>query len=115
MKLSECPVRVTIDVIQAKWKPIIVDALKTGPLRFGELLREVPEATRKVATEQLRGLEADGVIVRNASGKRWDGVEYSLSPYGKTLVPVLTSMAQWGQKHRARRKVGREHEKAEGF
>ena len=107
MKLSQCDVRVTIDVIRAKWKPIIVNALKPNPLRFGELLREIPEATRKVATEQLKELEADGVVLRNASGKRWDGVEYSLSDYGRTLVPVLALIAEWGQKHRARKQIRR--------
>ncbi|MBV9180828.1 MAG: helix-turn-helix transcriptional regulator [Acidobacteria bacterium] len=107
MKLSECQVRVTVDVIRAKWKPIIVNALKAKPLRFGQLLRELPEATRKVATEELRELEADGIVSRQASGKRWDGVEYSLTPYGKTLVPVLVLMAEWGAKHRMRKSASR--------
>ena len=49
MKLSECPVRATADVIDGKWKPMIVNALKAKPLRFGQLLRALPEASRKVA------------------------------------------------------------------
>ena len=102
MKLSECSVRVTADVIRGKWKPIIVNALKRKSLRFGKLLREMPEATRKVATQQLKELELDGIVCRRASAKRWDGVEYSLTPYGRTLVPVLALMAKWGVKHQAR-------------
>ena len=100
MRLSECPVRATIDVIDGKWKPIIVNALKQETLRFGQLRRQVPEAARKVLTEQLRELEDDGIIVRWTSEKRWERVEYSLSSYGRTLVPVLTQMAKWGKTHK---------------
>jgi DNA-binding HxlR family transcriptional regulator len=103
MKLSECPVRATADVIDGKWKPMIVNALKAKPLRFGQLLRALPEASRKVATEQLRGLESEGIISRTALGKRWERVEYSLTGYGRTLVPVLTLMADWGLKHQRRK------------
>jgi DNA-binding HxlR family transcriptional regulator len=105
MKLSECPVRATADVIDGKWKPMIVNALKAKPLRFGQLLRTLPEASRKVVTEQLRELELEGIISRTAFGNRWQRVEYSLTGYGRTLVPVLTLMADWGMKHQ-RRKSG---------
>jgi DNA-binding HxlR family transcriptional regulator len=100
MRLAACPVRATIDVIEGKWKPIIVNALKLGTLRFGQLRRHVPEASRKVLTDQLRELEADKVILREASEQRWERVTYKLSPYGRTLVPVLTVMAKWGKRHR---------------
>jgi DNA-binding HxlR family transcriptional regulator len=103
MKLSECPVRVTADVIDGKWKPMIVNALKAKPLRFGQLLRALPEASRKVATEQLHELEREGIISRTAFGNRWERVEYSLTRYGRTLVPVLTLMAGWGVKHQRRK------------
>jgi DNA-binding HxlR family transcriptional regulator len=100
MLLSECPVRATIDVVEGKWKPIIVNALKDGTLRFGELRREVPEASTKVVTAQLRELENDRIVARNGSEKKWERVEYSLTAYGRTLVPVLTLMAEWGETHR---------------
>jgi DNA-binding HxlR family transcriptional regulator len=100
MRLSECPVRATIDVIEGKWKPIVVNALKPGTLRFGQLRRHAPEATRKVLTEQLRELEKDQIISRKVFGQRWERVEYALTPYGRTLVPVLSLMAKWGTKHK---------------
>jgi DNA-binding HxlR family transcriptional regulator len=103
MKLSECPVRATADVIDGKWKPMIVNALKAKPLRFGQLLRTLPEATRKVATAQLRELEHEGIVSRTAFGNRWERVEYSLTGYGRTLVPVLSLMADWGMKHQRRK------------
>lgn len=100
MRLSDCPVRATIDVIEGKWKPIIVNALKLGTLRFGQLLRHAPEATKKVLTQQLRELEADQIISRRPSGQRWEQVDYALTPYGQTLVPVITLMAKWGKRHK---------------
>jgi DNA-binding HxlR family transcriptional regulator len=100
MYLADCPVRATIDVIEGKWKPIIVDVLKDRSLRFGDLRRHVPEASKKVLTEQLRELEVDRILSRNASAQAWQSVEYSLTAYGRTLVPVLTLMAKWGKAHK---------------
>ena len=100
MQLSECPVRPAIDVVEGKWKPIVVNALKAGRLRFGQLRRQVPEASRKVLTEQLRQLEGDQIISRKALGQKWERVEYELTAYGRTLVPVLTLMAKWGRRHK---------------
>ena len=100
MRLSECLVRTTIDVIDGKWKPIIVNELKDGMLRFGQLQRRVPEAARKVLTEQLRELEEDEIVSRKAAAQKWQRVEYALTPYGRTLAPVLSLMAKWGQIHR---------------
>jgi DNA-binding HxlR family transcriptional regulator len=107
MRLSECPVRTTIDVIEGKWKPIIVNSLKHGQLRFGMLRRELPEASQKVLTGQLRELERDGIIARRSSEKRWERVEYSLTPYGRTLIPVLTLMAKWGAVHKEKKEEAR--------
>jgi DNA-binding HxlR family transcriptional regulator len=82
---------------------MIVNAIKRKPLRFGQLLRALPEASRKVVTEQLRELEREGIISRVALGKRFERVEYSLTKYGRTLVHVLTVMAEWGVKHQRRK------------
>jgi DNA-binding HxlR family transcriptional regulator len=100
MYLSDCPVRATINVVDGKWKPIVLNALKLKTLRFGELRRHVPEATKKVLTEQLRELEQDQVIAREILGRRGERVEYRLTSYGRTLIPVLTLMAKWGKRHR---------------
>jgi DNA-binding HxlR family transcriptional regulator len=99
MRISECPVRTTADVIDGKWKPQIINSLKTGNMRFGRLRRSVPEATRKVITSQLRELEKDGIVLREVLALKPLQVQYSLTPYGRTLVPVLTEMAAWGKKH----------------
>lgn len=102
MRLLECPVRAAIDVIDGKWKPIIINALKAGPLRFGQLRREAPEATKKVLTAQLRDLERDEIICRKNHEEAEDHLKYALTAYGRTLVPILTHMAEWGTNHRKR-------------
>ena len=102
MHLSECPVRAAIDVIEGKWKPIIINALKSKPLRFGQLRRETPEATKKVLTAQLRELEKDEVICRQKFDEPEDHLRYALTAYGRTLVPILTHMAKWGAVHKER-------------
>jgi len=90
-----------VDVIEGKWKPIILFALKGGPRRFGELRREVPEAAQKVLTEQLREMEADGILARKIKTGKTPEVLYSLTSYGKTLMPILRAMAGWGRRHRS--------------
>ncbi|SRR5258708_5005898 len=107
MRLTDCPVRATIDVIEGKWKPIVLNALKTGTLRFGQLRRHVPEATRKVLTAQLRELEEDQIIARKVLGQRRERVDYTLTSYGQTLVPVLTRMAKWGITHKEKKGQGK--------
>jgi DNA-binding HxlR family transcriptional regulator len=110
MRLKDCLVRTTVDVLEGKWKPIILFALKGGARRFGELRREVPEAAQKVLTEQLRELEGDGVLARKIKPGKTPEVQYSLTSYGRTLMPILRAMAEWGRRHRSA-VLGRDEEK----
>src|SRR5215472_3989324 len=96
MKPEDCPVRVTVSVIGGKWKPLILFYLKHRTMRFNEFRRMIPEATKKVLTQQLRALERDGIITRKIYPEVPPRVEYSLSEYGESLRPVLASMADWG-------------------
>jgi DNA-binding HxlR family transcriptional regulator len=102
MDLSSCPVKVTADVISGKWKPLIIFALKAGPLRYSELRKQVPGPTHKVMTQQLRQFEHDLIVGRMIYAQVPPRVEYSLTAYGMTLTPVLQSMADWGEKHAGR-------------
>ena len=71
-----------------------------GTLRFNALRRRVPEVTQRMLTAQLRELEADGLVVRTVYAEVPPKVEYSLSPRGRTLVPVLDSLKRWGEANR---------------
>ncbi len=96
---SGCAVEVTLSVIGGVWKPIILFHLMTGKRRFMELTRRVPNATQSMLTSQLRELEADGVVIRHVYRKcrrRWN----TASEFGRTLVPVLLAMREWGETSR---------------
>jgi len=100
MILADCRVKITLDVLRGKWKPIIIKALKSGNLGYAELRRFVPEPTKKVLTDHLRELEQDRIISRITSTQRGVRAEYALTEYGLTLIPVLLVMREWGKTHR---------------
>ena len=100
-QLSRCPVITTLSVIGGKWKPAILWELTNADmLRFGELRKLIPEITQKMLTQQLRELEADHIVLRKVYAEVPPRVEYSLTDYGRTLTPLLSEMATWGQVHR---------------
>lgn len=104
---TNCPVKATMEIIDGKWKPIILYYLKEGTQRFGELQRLIPHITKKMLTQQLRELERDEIIVRLVYHQVPPKVEYSLAEYGKTLKPVLEMMAIWGSQHRLKSGAGK--------
>ena len=71
---------------------------KDTVLRFSELGRKIPDATPKMLTQQLRALESDGLIVRKVYPVVPPKVEYSLSEFGLSMVPIMESMYEWGQR-----------------
>ncbi|GHO96435.1 putative HTH-type transcriptional regulator YdeP [Reticulibacter mediterranei] len=94
---DKCGVETTIAVVGGKWKPMILYALLSGPRRFGELTRLIPEITQRMLTLQLRELEEDEVITREIYKQVPPKVEYSLTPLGRTVEPILSFMQQWGE------------------
>ena len=95
-KIFHCPVEAALDVIGGKWKPLILWALGDNVMRFGELLRGLPGVNAKMLTKQLRELEKDGVIRRNVYPEVPPRVEYSITEYGRTLIPILDALCNWG-------------------
>lgn len=92
-----CPVEETIKLIGGKYKSLILWHLMDGKLRFSEIKKLVPAATPKMLTQQLRELEADGLIQRTVYPVVPPKVEYSLSDFGKSISPVLHAMYDWGE------------------
>jgi len=92
-----CPVEATIEVIGGKWKPLILYYLFAGPQRFGQLRRAIPQVTQQMLTLQLRELEADGVVRRTVYAEVPPRVEYAVTPFGKTLEPIMEQMLAWGE------------------
>lgn len=93
-------VKVTLEVMGGKWKPLIMYLLVERTMRFSELQRSITGITQKMLTEQLRELERDGLISRKVYPQVPPKVEYSITKYGKTLLPVLETMHDWGKTHR---------------
>jgi DNA-binding HxlR family transcriptional regulator len=94
-----CPVQATINVLSGKWKVQILWRLSFGEMRFAELRRKLRTVSEKVLTDQLRQLEADGVIQRRASTSIPPAVTYSLNAEGEKLVPMLALLCDWGSAH----------------
>lgn len=97
---SLCPVTTTLSVIGGKWKPIILYIIKKDKKRFGEIKKMIPTITQKMLTQQLRELEEDHVIERKVYAVVPPKVEYSLTRYGRTLLPIMEAMAKWGASHK---------------
>lgn len=93
---THCPVNATITLIGGKYKALILWNLTRKTLRFSELRREAPAATPKMLTQQLRELEADGLVTREVFPVVPPKVEYSLTELGKSIRPVLEAMYGWG-------------------
>ena len=92
---NSCTLVHAMNIIGGKWKPIIIYLLANGPLRFGKLLLFIPNISKKVLTQQLRELEDDGIINRQRFAETPPRVEYTLSPRGIGLLPVLKQLSQW--------------------
>lgn len=94
-----CAVEAAIGLIDGKWKSIILWHLLSGTLRFNEIRRHVQNCTPKMLTNQLRELEADGLIVRKVYAVVPPKVEYSLSDLGRSMEPILRALKDWGDAH----------------
>jgi DNA-binding HxlR family transcriptional regulator len=94
-----CGIDAAMDLIGGKWKVLILWALHQRPHRFGELRRELPGVTEKVLTGQLRELELDGIVHREAYDEVPPRVEYSLTPLGVSLNEALAPLGAWGREN----------------
>lgn len=99
-----CSVEAAISLIEGKWKCIVLFHLLDGTRRFNEIRRRVPEVTQRVLTNQLRELEEDGLILRKVYAQVPPKVEYSISPLGRSLEPILLALKTWGDEN-----IGRFH------
>ncbi|ATE58025.1 transcriptional regulator [Actinosynnema pretiosum] len=97
----ECGLDVAIDVVDGRWKALLLWALETGPHRFGALRRMLPPVTEKVLAEQLRQMESDGLVAREVFPEAVLRVEYSLTARGRSLNEALRPLGEWGAANRA--------------
>lgn len=101
-----CPVESVLNLLDGKWKGVILYHLMGGTLRFNELGRKLNNVTQRMLTKQLRELEADGLITRTVFPVVPPRVDYALSARGESLVPVLMAMKEWGDRNIEGRAAG---------
>ncbi len=93
-------IEATLDVIGGKWKPLVIYQLKDGTLRFSQILSHVqPKITQRMLTKELRELERDGLVNREVYPQVPPKVEYSLTEKGRSLMPILDQLCDWGYEH----------------
>lgn len=97
--LGTTAVETTLRVIGGKWKLLILWHVREEPKRYGELKRLIPSITEKMLIQQLRELEQDGIVTRSAYPEIPPRVEYAFSEYGKSLLPVMQALCEWGEEH----------------
>ncbi|MEO1051026.1 MAG: helix-turn-helix domain-containing protein [Bacteroidota bacterium] len=92
-----CSLDITMSFIGGKWKAVVLWYLRKGKKRFTELKAHVPDITDKMLSLQLKALESDGIVERKLYPEVPPRVEYQLTEEGKTLIPVIEAIAQWGR------------------
>lgn len=96
-ELFHCALDLTMHYIGGKWKTIVLWYLRNDKKRFSELKKQIPDITEKMLSLQLKSLEEDGIVKRSVYAEVPPRVEYELTEFGRTLIPVIEAIAQWGR------------------
>ncbi|MCY9849996.1 helix-turn-helix domain-containing protein [Pectobacterium jejuense] len=97
--LQGCPARMVLERLADKWALLIIGLLRTGPLRFNQLRREIEGVSQKALSQTLKKLERDGILSRKAFPTVPVTVEYALTPLGKTLSEAVEPLARWAEEN----------------
>jgi DNA-binding HxlR family transcriptional regulator len=96
------PVQDALDILSGKWKLQIILSLTFGKKRFKQIQREIPGLTPRMLSKELKELEVNELLERTVYDTVPVSVEYELTPYGRTLKPLIDELHKWGTKHRKR-------------
>jgi DNA-binding HxlR family transcriptional regulator len=97
--LADCPARTTLALVGDTWSVIAVVALGRGPARYSELQQHIGGISKKMLTQTLRKLEANGLVERRALRMAPPGAEYRLTDLGRTLLEPVRALSQWAEEH----------------
>ena len=99
---SVCPVRNVLDQVGDKWTVLVLAALAAAPRRFSQLHRLLPDISKRMLTQTLRGLERDGLLTRHVYPTNPPSVEYRLSALGRSVLDPLSALVDWADRNHAR-------------
>lgn len=97
--LADCPARTTLDLVADTWSVVAVVALGGGPARYTQLQERIGGISKKMLTQTLRKLEANGLVERRVLRTGPPGVEYRLTPLGRTLLEPVRGLSRWAEEH----------------
>lgn len=97
--IAACPSRQLLDRLSDKWTTLVISALADGPRRYAELARTIAGVSQKILTQTLRSLERDGLVTRTVTPAVPVRVDYGLTAIGRELLPVLTAVKEWSERH----------------
>jgi DNA-binding HxlR family transcriptional regulator len=93
---QQCSVIATLKLFATRWKPCILCYLSEKPMRYNELFRIIPNISRKMLSAHLKEMENDKLIIRSQYDEKLQKVEYALSEKGRSLMPILYQLEDWG-------------------
>jgi DNA-binding HxlR family transcriptional regulator len=99
--IVQCPVRGVLDKISDKWSMLLVMTLASGPKRFNQLRRDVPDISQKMLTQTLRDLQRDGMVARRVFDTKPPSVQYRLTPLGQSIIVPFGYLIRWANANHA--------------
>ncbi|MBU1335393.1 MAG: helix-turn-helix transcriptional regulator [Alphaproteobacteria bacterium] len=108
LAVGTCPVRGVLDRISDKWSMLLVMTLASGPRRFNQIRREVPDISQKMLTQTLRDLQRDGLVARRVFDTKPPSVEYRLTPLGQSIIVPFGYLIEWASGNLPRIEEARE-------
>jgi DNA-binding HxlR family transcriptional regulator len=97
--MAECPTRQLLESLSNKWLCLVLGALADGPQRHSQLARRIAGVSQKMLTQTLRTLERDGLAARSVTASVPVRVDYTLTPLGRDLLPVMVALKRWAESH----------------
>jgi DNA-binding HxlR family transcriptional regulator len=100
---ARCPIRTSLELLGGKWKMLLIQQLKNEPKRYGQLKSALPDVSEKMLTQELRQLVSDGLLLRTDYRELPPRVEYSLTPLGREVIPLIEALATFGNSYQQQR------------
>lgn len=99
ISITACSYSHVLEIISNKWSALVIYALESGTIRYGDIKRRIDGISQKMLTQTLRQLERDGLVSRKVTPSVPPIVDYTLTPLGNTLIPCMKMLKEWASEH----------------